>query len=231
VSIYEKALDFRSAALARERTASEAVLSAYAAAWQDIERATQQLLAAIGNERPTPGQLARLSQYADLLGALEQAVLSASGVANGVITRAQLEALAAGSANARALILAAMPADYVPFVQPAPLDALQALTGFTQDGTPLATCCKQSGNAVADAMKDELRRAIVAGLDPRETARRLQGLWGQSATRALTTARTEIMRSYREASRAQYAANSDVVSRMGMAVRPVGPNLPRLPCA
>lgn len=56
-----------------------------------------------------------------------------------------------------------------------------------------------------------ITEGIIAGDSPRVTARRVSQAFGANQARALTIARTETMRAYREATRLSYSANAQLV--------------------
>lgn len=59
---------------------------------------------------------------------------------------------------------------------------------------------------------DALVQGMLMGQNPREVARELRRALGVALSRALTIARTETLRAHREATRASYQANDDLVS-------------------
>lgn len=93
-----------------------------------------------------------------------------------------------------------------------PTDAVEAMVGFLADDSPLRTRLVGSlGQAVADSVERNLIDAIGLGFNPRRTAEIIRSEMGVGLTWALNTARTAQLYAYREATRASYMANSDVV--------------------
>lgn len=88
-----------------------------------------------------------------------------------------------------------------------PVDQIEAFVGLAGDGSPLRTLFDQVG---VDA-EQALMEAIATGEGPREAARRMRVATQGSYRRMETIARTEMMRSAREATRRTYEANADVL--------------------
>lgn len=93
-----------------------------------------------------------------------------------------------------------------------PVATLEAFAGMSQGGTPVealfATFARETGTDLLVA----IGAALARGENPKAVARRLAGLSGQGRARCEAITRTEMHRAAREASRASYAANADVVS-------------------
>jgi len=91
--------------------------------------------------------------------------------------------------------------------------ALVNLIGATQAGSPLATLFNGFGQEAAQKVKQALLTGLTLGDNPRTVAPLVQQALGVSRARALTIARTEMLRSYRDANTETYRANSDVVDQ------------------
>lgn len=93
-----------------------------------------------------------------------------------------------------------------------PTEAIQALLGFLDPEGALYDRLSRLGEYTARRVGDMLLEGLTKGLNPRTVARQLvrEGL-GLGLTDALRMTRTVNLYSYREASRANYQANSDVV--------------------
>lgn len=97
-----------------------------------------------------------------------------------------------------------------------PVESLEFLVGSLGDGTPLRRYFLDGGvtadapplaEDVIDQVQRSLAEALAAGWNPRRSARLFREAMGIGLTRALRISRTESLRAYREASRANYAAN------------------------
>lgn len=92
--------------------------------------------------------------------------------------------------------------------------AIANLIGATQAGSPLADLFNGFGAEAAQGAKDALISGVTLGYGPRQIAPGIQDALNISRSRALTIARSEMMRSYRGANIESYRANSDVVDKM-----------------
>lgn len=94
-----------------------------------------------------------------------------------------------------------------------PTEAVETMLGFLAPDSPLHTrLVGILGETVAASMERHLTDAIAVGFNPRKTASIVRQGLGVGLTWALNTARTAQLYAYREATRANYMANSDVVS-------------------
>lgn len=86
-----------------------------------------------------------------------------------------------------------------------PVEAVERMVGLTGDGSPLIDVLRSAYPDAVNAATDALIDATARGINPRETAdRMMQAAGGTALNRALVIARTEQLRVYREAARAQY---------------------------
>ncbi len=91
-----------------------------------------------------------------------------------------------------------------------PDEALQAFVGFAGDGSPLAVLFDAIPQVTTDAMQMALVQGISLGEGPRTVARRVRKAADIGRQRAETIARTEMIRSAREAQRQLYTENGSV---------------------
>jgi SPP1 gp7 family putative phage head morphogenesis protein len=91
-----------------------------------------------------------------------------------------------------------------------PDEQLQAFVGFAGDGSPLAILFDTIPQVTTDAMQMALVQGISLGEGPRTVARRVRRAADIGRYRAETIARTEMIRSAREAQRQLYTQNPAV---------------------
>lgn len=89
--------------------------------------------------------------------------------------------------------------------------AVEAVVGRLSDGSPLREWLDRLGAETAGAVGEALVDAVATGTHPTEVARILTGKVDLAGWRLLTTTRDAIIGSYRSASLAAYAENSDVL--------------------
>ena len=91
-----------------------------------------------------------------------------------------------------------------------PYEQLQAFVGFSGDGSPLGVLFETIPQVTTDAMQMALVQGISLGEGPRTVARRVRRAADIGRQRAETIARTEMIRSAREAQRQLYTQNPAV---------------------
>lgn len=91
-----------------------------------------------------------------------------------------------------------------------PNRAVEAIVGATSEG-PLLDIFNEFGDATSKKVRDELIQAVVLGQGPQKTARRISDFLEGNKARALTIARTETIRAYRESGRRTALENTDVL--------------------
>jgi len=82
---------------------------------------------------------------------------------------------------------------------------------IVQDGSPLRDLLDELGPEASASIRKALIAGVATGQNPRVIARQVRQALGGNLVRALTIARTEVLRAYRESSRRTYQANSDVI--------------------
>ncbi len=123
----------------------------------------------------------------------------------------QYQGTSLGQQAAMALLHSTIPAGVNwSFGLPSP-QAIQALVGATQAGSPLADLFNGFGAEAAQGAKQALITGITLGYNPRQIAPMVQDALNISRYRALTIARSEMIRSYRSANLETFRANDDVV--------------------
>ena len=91
-----------------------------------------------------------------------------------------------------------------------PDEQLQAFVGFSGDGSPLGVLFETIPQVTTDAMTMAMVQGISLGEGPRTVARRVRKVADIGRQRAETIARTEMIRSAREAQRQLYTQNPAV---------------------
>jgi hypothetical protein len=222
--VLDAAERFRRAALAREREAATRLVQAYGRVYRNLEAqqaGLEQALTAIqgAHQEVSRGQAARLGAVRSLLAqTTEELARWASYADTEVATAAQREILA-GLTDSRGMVQAYF---INPRTQAAigagfdmlPAEQVETMLGFLGPDSPLHASLGQGfSDAVVRQLEESLVDGIALGYNPRKVAREMvrRGL-GVGLNWALTTARTAQLYAYREATRANYMANSDIVS-------------------
>lgn len=217
--VYAVSDDYRKQLLADDRDAANELTRAYADVWQRLQERlttlTGQIQAAQKRGEPV-GQswLFQQGRLSSLMQQVEGEISRLEPRIEGRITQAQQQAITMGQDAARQMTEASMgPPPPGAFVQwnRMPRSATIDLVGRLQNGSPLRALLDELGPDASQRIRSALIRGIATGQGPREIARGMQDALGGNLARALTIARTEPLRAYREASRRSYEANDDVV--------------------
>lgn len=215
----QAAADFRAALLRRDDAALKRLMTAYQPAYTRMQARVAALTAQIATAQAA-GETVRPSWLVERgrLETLQHQIVSEwarfADVAEQVITDTQRAAVVAAHTEAHQLTLAALHdarvttgADVVRL----PVAALHELIGVLGDGSPLRTLLDKLGQQAAQDVGDTLTHAVAVGRNPRRTARDIQDALGGNLNRALTIARTEQIRAYRNASLQTYQANHELL--------------------
>ncbi len=238
-NLYQIAAAHRRAILQRERAAANDLVEAYGRIWRRLKPqladVTAQIQAALAAGQPfSPSWLYRQTRYQAFLRQVEVELREFARYAEQRIRQAQQEAVSAAQAHVAEQMAAGI-ADqappgwrfdalgngvrvtggqaaevYVSFHQ-APVGAVQQLVGFLADGSPLRALLDALGPVASEGIRAALLTGLGTGQGPRQIARAVRRELGGDLVRALRISRTECLRSWREASRATYQANEDVV--------------------
>lgn len=225
--VLEAAARFRTQALARERAAATQLVRAYGQVYRTLDPQIMALEEAIaGMESPSPGQITRLHSLRVLRAQVVEQVNHYAIYADTTIAQQVQANIAAGLNDSRLLVEsyfdpawlranglrlnanvnAALRASWTRV----PAESVEALLGMLQPDSPLRRALvDRLGDVVAERMAVALVSGIARGLNPRALVRESLA---QGLTMSLTTARTAQLWAYREATRASYMANRDIVS-------------------
>lgn len=219
--IYDIAKEFKRNLRMHEQAASDAMTSAYGEAWQrikaDLDVLTRQIADAQKSGSPvTVSWLFKEERLQSLLRQVEFQINGVARFASYSIEFEQRKAVNAAGSNALQSILFKLEAtNSAPRIVSdwnyLPTPALEHLIGTLSDGSPLHDLFDTFGYEASAKARSALITGVATGAGPRQIARSLHSITGESLTRTLTIARTETMRSYNSASLANYRANSDVV--------------------
>lgn len=218
-AIYQAAEKQSHALAAGDQEALGRMVDAYGNAWtaiaRDLDRLTTQIASALDRgETINTAWLHRERRLETMLSEVEtQITRFARGVAPQVLDR-QRDAVAAAQANAHRLVSTALGDDSGLIAQFSRLDvgAVEQIVGHLSPGSPLTKAFAALGADARQVAEQALVSGVARGLSPRQMATQMRAALGGNLARALTLARTETLRAYREATRQTYEANADVVA-------------------
>jgi SPP1 gp7 family putative phage head morphogenesis protein len=152
-------------------------------------------------------RLFELERYRALLSQAEQQITGYSRYAGKLITGRQEELAGLGIEHAaQAIRLSYLEGggQIGAYFNILPVEAVEQMIGFAGDGSPLNTLLRASWPDAADGLTQALIDGTALGRNPRDVAKDMVDGLSQGLDRMLTIARTEQLRTYREASRSQY---------------------------
>lgn len=220
-TVYDAQTRFLDELLSHEQAAAERMIRSYAPVYNRLSLEWQKVLndiAAIDENATDPRRVANLVFNAQRIEQLRlqtaAEIARFSDDASAQTQRQQAEAIRLGTTHAESLTQLAMNDSAYGFsfsFARLPRGALENLTGSFETGSPLKDLFDQLGPSSAAGAQKVLFNAIATGTNPRIAATQLRDQLGLPLGRALTIARTEQLRSYREANRQSYERNADVV--------------------
>jgi SPP1 gp7 family putative phage head morphogenesis protein len=190
--------------------------------WIQVEEALEAQITALAQDlsrlkaaglSPTQGQLYRMERYRRLLLQAQQEVDRYAGYAEDLIARQQAIYAGLGVQHAAEAIDAAIYPRIAPYFDRLPVSAVEHMVGLAGNGAPLGELLRS--RMVRDAagfplpgvwerLTEALIRGTALGWNPNKVARLMRDDLAEGLQKALTIARTEQLRVYREASRLQY---------------------------
>ena len=204
---------------ALEVGAAQQVIDAYKPVDQNLRKRILQITALAQKRKLKPSQIMRMTALTSLKAQLVGELAIFHSVVRGVITGGQQGAIGLAETGSRMVVDRALPRgikiDNLARLgiqwNRLPREAFEGFVGIAGDGKPLGNLLSRYGPQNAAKITSEIGSGIATGKGPREVARLARKATGIPLSEALTISRTEINRTHREATRLNYAANSDIV--------------------
>jgi hypothetical protein len=213
----EAAEQFRRALLAMERQQAVRYVQAYGQIVQELQVMIEALTAELAlMEEPKAWKVARLARWRSLRAQIVSEIGRFGAFVDTDLQAQISQQVALGLQHAQQMALAGIPEPMAAALRAEwnrlPAEAVLRMMGFLAPGSPLRdSLVKQLGEAVASQVERRLLLGIALGWNPRKIASAISRELGQGLAWALRTARTAQLWAYREANRASYVANSDIV--------------------
>lgn len=218
--LYAQAAQFSAELEALETARVDQMLGAWTDAYWGVRQEMDTFLAKVAAAKAagqpvSPAWAYQQQRLKNVLDAAKAQMALYAAHASREVVAAQQAAIDAGVAHAEALARTAvaegLPGLAVDMARINPA-TLRAGVGFLADGTVLANHLAATMPAdAADAVRDALIRGLAMGRSQDWMIREATKALGLTHGRATTILRTESLRAYRQASRAEYLANSDVL--------------------
>lgn len=209
--VLDLAARYRAALLAQDTAALARLVTAYAG----VARRLQGLIDALGMELasletvPTRGQVERMRRYRELLAQVEAELVTYSAFARVEMSQAARDAIELAQRHARGLVTAQ--AGVGVGWNRLSTDAIEQLLGFLDPSGPLFARLEKLAPYMAERVSQTIIENIALGRNPRQWAGLIRDQLGVGLSDSLRMARTVQIKSYQEATRANYVANSDIV--------------------
>jgi hypothetical protein len=165
-------------------------------------------------DEPTQGQLVRLERYKSLLEQARQELDDFTGYLKTELRSAATDGIALGVDKAQSMIGAIVGPEsgIMAGFNVLPTQAIERLLGFLAVDGPLYARIAQLAPTTIDRIAAALVEGVGLGYNPRKIAAGITRDLGMGLTDALRMTRTAQLYSYREASRATYLANPEIVT-------------------
>lgn len=215
--IYQSAVDFKDALIARDQKASERIVKTYARAFNRMRGNIDALVKRIEQARAagqyvSPAWAFQLDRYLTLQRQINEEIGRISREVESITIKQQAAAVSQSVSDASKLAtMAAENAGVSVSFATLPKSATESIAGFLADGSPLSKLTSRLPGQAAAAIADALTDGITMGWGAEKTARRMRDALGGNMNRALNIARTETMRAYREANYRTINQNRDIL--------------------
>lgn len=204
---------FQDAVLRHDEAAIRRLVNAYGTTQRRLQGLIEALAEDIAARGMTNGKAVKLTRYKQLMEQLTQELSGLQTLTRNEIDNAVNFGLTAGERDAVRTLAAATrgdPAVLVGFNR-LPVDAIRTLLGFLDPQGALYERISKLASTSAEYVTDAITEGIALGYNPIKTARLLGDAYGRGLTDAMRLLRTVQLWTYREASRASYVANADVL--------------------
>jgi len=212
-TVIELAEKFKAALAKKDLAAERRLITAYKGMWATIKEKVDALILEISvTEEITIAQVRKLKRYGALLEDIQTELTRYGAYSQVEMSTAAREAIQLGEGNARILTAAQLGdvalATRLNRINPL---AIEKLLGFLSPDGELYKRLNKLPGYTAQQVADAIINGVGLGRGPEAIARAITKAFGMGLTDSLRMMRTVQLWSYREASRASYLANDDVV--------------------
>ena len=218
--VYQEAMRFRAEVRARNDAALTRLVEGYGRIYQRLSALLRSLELDI-QEAQAAGKdfsvdwLRRQERYKALIAQTQDELNRYAGLIEGELDTLTKEAVARAQEDALQLTgmrLPGLPEGALRSVwNTLPAEGVETLLGYLAPDSPLTARLARFGTEAAARIAAALEESVAIGYSPRRLAETLRRQAGMSLTDALRMARTTQINAYREATRASYVANEEVV--------------------
>jgi hypothetical protein len=211
--IYALAEQLATAAAKRDGVVLVRIARAYVAMYNRLIGQIEAMAIEVGNNQLTTGQLARLTRFNSLMGQIEGELSDFTSYVKTELSVSAQATIAAALNDSRSLVTASLAGSGVNVAfNTLPTETVMKLLGFLQTTSPLYARLAQLAPTNAEALRQLFIDGVGLGWNPRKIAAAMRKQFGANLTDALRMTRTAQNYAYREATRANYMANPNVVT-------------------
>lgn len=213
-NILDLAAKLRAALEQQNAAAVKRLVDAYGAIFNRLQGDIDALMLAIGEEGMTSGQAQRLAQYTRLMRRTTDELRGYGQYVSVEMSAEMRAAMLKAEADAKILVKASYFGNDAVLSgwNTVPASVVETITGFLDPDGPLYKRIAAMPDDVADKVAQAIIEGVGLGRNPKAIARDITRAFGGSLTDAMRMTRTAQIYGYREASRANYIANSDIVT-------------------
>jgi hypothetical protein len=206
---------FKVQVAARDEKALQILIDAYQTIYKRLQGDIDALVYKMAQKPLTADQVRRLDEYTRLMGHLEEEMKRYEAFVHVSISGNTTREIGIGIADAERMIKSAAGDIYAGVgMTRVPVEVVQEILGFLDPAGPLYKRLDKLSDTVKAEVTDAILQGIGVGDNPRTTARVIASITdgvGLGLTDSMRMMRTAQLYSYREANRASYVANNDVV--------------------
>jgi len=203
---------FRAALAKHDKQALGRLITAYERIYARLKDKIDLLVDAIAMDEPTTGQLVRMARYNALIKQAEAELRDYQVILRNEIQGVSGDAITfAGRDTRRMLAAMGQQAGISIAFNSLPNSTIQTLLGFLSPDGPLYERIGQLAKVNAQTVADKILEGVSLGQNPKIIAGAIRDSLGGGLTDALRMTRTVQLWSYREATRANYLNNSDII--------------------
>lgn len=204
----ELAIAFKKAIDRRDAAALSRLVKTYNGLYKRLLPKMDSLVLAMSKlDAPTKGQVFKLAQYKSLMSSVEEELKKYAAY-----TELEIRAETRAAADLAVKQSQAYMAQFgLTMMQRVPTDALINMLGFLSEDSPLWKRLTLYSAEHTARLADALTEGIAFGYNPVKVAKTFERIMGGGLTDAMRMTRTSMLYAHREASRAQYIANADII--------------------
>jgi hypothetical protein len=208
--IIDLAKRFRRDLEREEAKALQRLIDSYGLIYERVQDKVDLLISQIAEQGLSKGGVKRLERYKELQQILRRELTRYQYFVGMEMQTVSLNAVEVGINNAK----------YLSFTDPLVVSSgwntidrrvVETLTGFLDTSGPLYKRLDKLAPTVADKVSATILQGVGIGQNPKVTARQIMNSFGVGLDDSMRMMRTVQIYSYREANRASYIANEDVV--------------------